>query len=1669
MTRKASGTLLVVLLALMAATGTATADTLGGPLRAATDALEERIAAEGGLSRTADEPFPALRLVSQPAALLRGQTHAIDAIVTNAGPQDLGSPTETAPAGFDGAIRLEDLLPPGIAASWRTDSPGWTCDPTTPACTTTAPVLAPDASTPPLRLTFTVADDASLDPDGARWTIHSRGWHPHDGRAELVGAPTPTHAAVEALPAAASGRPASADPYLSANWTTPPRAGGHGPLRVDLRNDGRAALARGATIRIALPRGARARAAHGRGWRCTTGPAPRCRLDRAIPRGKKASAVTLDVALARSTAGHTLRARVVATGRSHERPGDRTGRSVRDTAAATTPVGAPLRVGARPSQRTVFEDLTVIDVHGRRSAEHATVVGLEGTVRPADATDVRVRWTQLCTTRRAVRADRGCGGRVAPPVRWRTSPTLTHASFAAPQVSRTTRLRFRLAARSGGARATAVAAVRIVDQNDAVLDPAAVGKLDYRLGKAPKVTRGARIHTVKRKKASRPRGAATPRASAARATRSTPGRPRTGPATRAAQRTAGRAARATLLRRAPGVRLPHASAAATPYVSDAWCALYQRASGEADDDPKQVNLAIGLFRFSGKVALTGPGGCRADGAGLRLTGDLVARGEDGPLLTLADVNVTADRAAVRVGVDDDTKIRLPVGDGTIDLDVPATLKRALEIPFPTSDADEDNPLTPSGTVSAQGFPIPLPGGWSGSVALGFDTHERDEGVDDVALTVSATAVPASGEGRVTAFGSIGIGLNSTRELTDEQWAELMEGMPSPGSWSLDVRGTDVVSLGNGCDVDVEGSVSRQGDEPLVASVSGALTKPCRVSSAVTVDAARVAWGTKTGLSVSGELTAKLPRLADPIHGSLSGTYESAGAWSLAAELDPVTWSPAPGVDVRSGLQGTLRRASGKTLYALTTAFDVTGIPGVTVTGGRIAVTNDCRAAVFETCRDGELNVAAQATATLPAGDGLGLPRSIAIGGALNVKTGDFTLDARLKGWRYGSLTVEDAVVSLGTVDGKRRLSIDATADVGTFVRGARLQADLGSGLFLFSAKHAEAGGFHVDDLTLAYSTTAHEFTPLGRDEPVKLAAKTFTAFGSVVPSGGLKSALSSLQIEGSLELTGEVGFDDGFHLKGGLQVRAGAYLLGGADPAQLSLRWRRLSMAIDVSVGGDSGARVALSAGGAFTMHVPARGGEGAGQDLQLSVTGDIGVSATAGFEASIAARLDSPWVDAFGWEGFTVKRFGLSVGVSNGAPTFGSDGQFAFGAKLAEGLGASGGMTTAFSLQLSPTKPCLQGSVGTEDGGTALNPGRKDVLLVRSASLIVAPRGCGSEPARIGFGFDGAVMGTPVRVDVDVTPRPFSLRGSATIGAFSLGNGRMTFKKTELSLLIDPSASRYEFDLAGGIDVLGASVAVDAHLRADAGRISLDFDGRVDRLSLGPAQIPSARVQLSALYTKERGLERLNVSLAAEAELLGARLSGFTGTTAKPTPSGPATFALDYAGGAVNKLSGRMMLSGRWGGDFVQLRALGDLDYQPGRTLRVEAAGALDLGSSSVSARVAYDSGARTLAVDATLKLVGSDCFRVALAAHLCAAADFSLKGSLAITPSSWRMTGDLAVDVSGRYVVSVFGAELVDAGATIVKGRAGFEAANRPPIRAYVDAELLGIFPFSLDAKIS
>jgi hypothetical protein len=195
---------------------------------------------------------------------------------------------------------------------------------------------------------------------------------------------------------------------------------------------------------------------------------------------------------------------------------------------------------------------------------------------------------------------------------------------------------------------------------------------------------------------------------------------------------------------------------------------------------------------------------------------------------------------------------------------------------------------------------------------------------------------------------------------------------------------------------------------------------------------------------------------------------------------------------------------------------------------------------------------------------------------------------------------------------------------------------------------------------------------------------------------------------------------------------------------------------------------------------------------------------------------------DAFGFDGFDLEAFKVMasvggepkddfVGVSANVLTP-STNSSTFG-KITEDIGLQPNTDISFAFQLSETSPCYAIQIGNP------NPAQQtlaiswfDVIEANFVQMYFAPNGCAVETTALpssgyAFDFDGAILGTPTKINGQFSTGPGALfSGSLTINVGSFSLSGIDVQNTVIDLTFaDYPTQQFDLQFSGGINIWGA------------------------------------------------------------------------------------------------------------------------------------------------------------------------------------------------------------------------------------------------------------------------
>jgi titin len=215
-------------------------------------------------------------------------------------------------------------------------------------------------------------------------------------------------------------------------------------------------------------------------------------------------------------------------------------------------------------------------------------------------------------------------------------------------------------------------------------------------------------------------------------------------------------------------------------------------------------------------------------------------------------------------------------------------------------------------------------------------------------------------------------------------------------------------------------------------------------------------------------------------------------------------------------------------------------------------------------------------------------------------------------------------------------------------------------------------------------------------------------------------------------------------------------------------------------------------------------------------------------------------WPNMFGYKGFNLVTGSLSVGFDmiSGFPILGLMGTVEFPASVTKILGGTAPVTVTLAGNMSTQNPCAYISVEASDGVSNVVNIANGVITASKFQMGLAPDGCtigaGEQAFVMAAGASlsvaGSIMGVPIKISMSITIEEkatgvpdVTITGSATVGAFSLGELKMDPSVLEVNLT-NKIGGLEHFKLSGGASVLGMKLTVLAEANYVLGSLDLDM-----------------------------------------------------------------------------------------------------------------------------------------------------------------------------------------------------------------------------------------------------
>ena len=783
------------------------------------------------------------------------------------------------------------------------------------------------------------------------------------------------------------------------------------------------------------------------------------------------------------------------------------------------------------------------------------------------------------------------------------------------------------------------------------------------------------------------------------------------------------------------------------------------------------------------------------------------------------------------------------GTGTLNLGFPGTLAATI-----TYVDASDYALSVSGSLSLGAMTL---NSVSGTYGIGSLAPSAPHGAPSYALVVSASVSIADT--------SLTIALDYANART----------------WQFDATSTYTIFgaalSGSGLIAENNGTVTGT----LTFSLANAVT----VAPGAVLSNTQLSWDiTTASLIGSSQLAVGGVTLA------MAVSYHNAHNWSLSVTAGSTgSLSLAPGFSLTAGaFTGTLGEASGVLAWSLqATASSVTlvnGADGMSASLGAttIALSSSCPTNLGNLpCPSGSnsLYLGFSTTLNVTLGNGLS-PQTISAVGAYGVDSHSFVLGASLS-----TISIGSGLLSISGAQLVMAYGAGAATPSTSGVSFSDSNAGKVNGLAVFATGQVTLnvpGDSATVGVTFTYANggfVVEATLPSGGTIGATGAQLQSLAYVSVPQTITLGSLVRSVTAPG-LVFGGTIALPTWLDTYLGLAPGASASLFASYQSASVYA----VSAVFNIGLPVDTGSS---QFGFSFTSFTLTLGSNGSGPYQQVSATGTMAVSGSAGNQSAIAVTamlsyIDatetiagsisavgqggaSIWDNAFGVTGLDITGFAISLSVELATtplplPGLGLAASFTLAGSSSElwsflGVAPNTPMTAIVNLQAS--NPCMDISIGTAGSSTtAIDVFNAGVLKANYANLIVAPDGCQvgvySVAPGIALDFQGSFLNTPVNFQTTVEVSPtLSIEGSLSIGAFSAGP--VNFSATTVCIAagiassVQPcsdiqSGTQAVIGFSGGISVLGTTVDLSGAVSATA----MTLSGTIANLDTGGFGISS-------------------------------------------------------------------------------------------------------------------------------------------------------------------------------------------------------------------------------------
>jgi hypothetical protein len=794
----------------------------------------------------------------------------------------------------------------------------------------------------------------------------------------------------------------------------------------------------------------------------------------------------------------------------------------------------------------------------------------------------------------------------------------------------------------------------------------------------------------------------------------------------------------------------------------------------------------------------------------------------------------------------------------------------------------------SGTLTGAGFAfVPLPSGWNGTTTLSFSGS-------GVSVSTSATgpksdASPDSPAPTATISGAVST--NGTFSL-DVSVIDIVQ-----------LAGTGVNLTGSVKRESADGPISASFEGSITSPITivpGLQIKTLTVKMAPT--------DTGLGLSGVGEIAMSTPSGSAGVKVALTYENPKNWSLEAEGTGD-ADWTPLPGLTIKpSDFTGSIIAKDDKYDLTLKAALSTDWKPSssVTISGLELTLSNQCPDTGAPCPTDASVFFDAKGSVTV-ALPGIGDVQTD-LAGTLALPSGEFSIEAKLANpVSVGAgITIDNASVLIqrGLTQPNEDPSAE-TNDTGGFrvdltggvtlpglgklptvhasfsSQGFAIAVPLGS----FSLPGSSGDGSKLGSAVAGWSSYA---TNLNVVDPVTkavtkiaLPANTFKLTGEFTTPSWLAKTLG---LSGDVKARATGIFDpdhDYYALRMELAFSNGPFLYGSSTSAT-NVKLKSAYFEIN-----RQGGEFNLALGGVAGMNVAANGGlQASSIDVGIALSYAISSQTVAG---SLSFTSPNGWQNAFGARDLTLYQLSIAFAfnIPTLTPTIGFGATATLPGDIRSQLGLLNSAKTTLVANFSITNPCIALMVEdpTNMGKTVLSIGNGAVTSTQF-DLEIAPTGCTVGVYKyapgISINFAGNIAGVSVAIAARIGLSPFGFDGSADIGSFAVGG--LTVKQTHIAVSLTTSKVSVQF--SGGVEAFGTNVDIAGSFVKKGSSFVSDFKGSLDKLTIGDA-ISAQGLQVQ-IHTETGGTNVLQFAAKGKIALFGSTVD--------------AAFALSLQNGQLNQ-----------------------------------------------------------------------------------------------------------------------------------------------------------------------